>query len=96
MESKDIIINEGISFLLESNCHVKGDKGSVWVLPGIDDEDFQIEKGVLDPPYYSENPSARKIIGPIDYKVAKKIYEGLVAAFKDYGFHVYNDLAVDD
>jgi len=96
MGNKDLIINEGISFLLESNCHVKGDKGSLWVLPDIYDEEFQIDKGVHDPPYYYESPGARKIIGPIDYKVAEKIYEGLVAAFKDYGFHVYDGLVVDD
>lgn len=93
-KEKEIIANEGITCVLETNCYEKErDVGTVWILPGIHEESGPNKPGK---DYYENEPLAEKVIGPIRYDVAKSVYERLLAIFKTYGFTAIGFLDIDD
>ena len=96
--TKDIetILEEGITVVLEGNCYEMGDKGSVWVHPAWDIVSLRREKGLEPLPDLGDNPSAKKIVGPIDLEIATNVARGLVAAFESYGFNVRYAVVGDD
>ncbi len=82
--------NNEITIIIEYNCHEKRQKASVWLSPGLYDDNDD------DMPSYTEIEKSIKLIGPIDNKEAEKLFRSLNEYFIKSGFNISKLETADD